>query len=252
MTYASAVYALVLVGLLTVAVCAMALLARRNIARVRRVKSIAFARARRAESLAPTPTEQTRSRVELSDDEIAEFLQAIRDGTITVVPEGTPQEVWWGVAVYTASNGWTVLLQVKGNAFAYIDNIESSDRRSCWYPGIEGSPLRLQRLQPTDEEAWRIWRLPGWQMNRCERCDAPIVSAKNGRDASAYVCVPCGGPAPRDEWIGPPCRCGAVQHMPREGCWVDLTTEHTAEHCGPRQFQGPLVASRPSSPKNAE
>lgn len=106
----------------------------------------------------------------MKESEINTFLREIADGKIMLTPTKDPQRVYAGNVFYDASNGWAVVLFNDCNAWDYVDcvivNGERTDTEFTW-----------DRENVSDEDAWRIWRIPGYLTWRCHGC-GEIIDVK--------------------------------------------------------------------------
>ena len=111
----------------------------------------------------------------LSHKEIKEFLLKIHQGEITVVPEVDPQRIYAGNVLYHASNGWRVVLFNDCNEWDYVDSVQKGghDVHLVWSEDDLGYRI-------SDEEAWQIWRIPGYLSFRCHVC-GELIEPSEGR-----------------------------------------------------------------------
>jgi hypothetical protein len=62
--------------------------------------------------------------------ELRKFLKAVEDGSVSLIPEQEPQDVYAGNVSYLGSNGWRILVFNDANEWDYIDSITTRATRS--------------------------------------------------------------------------------------------------------------------------
>lgn len=104
----------------------------------------------------------------ITEPDVLELLRAIRDGKVTVQPLIRPQGAE-SLVTYETSNKWTIKLFLDWNEWDYIDSI-SHGAKTIRYNEIVLFMRKVIQFFPTEEEAWRIWGIPGYLKHRCEEC----------------------------------------------------------------------------------
>jgi len=125
----------------------------------------------------------------LSEQDIWQFLRGIEAGTITLVPQAEPQAVYTGNVVYRASNGWGIRVFNDGNAWDYIEAIDTADGRSIGFAGLDAL-ASLADYRPSEEVAWSRYRIPGHLRFRCTQCGTDLQAGKDSQDRG-FLCAEC-------------------------------------------------------------
>ncbi len=102
---------------------------------------------------------------DLPKAEIIAFLTAIETGEIVLHPEDEPQFVGSGNVQYSASNGWKIVVFSDANFWDYLDEIITDDGRKADY-----NELKTLGYSPSQEIAWRRYRIPNSIGLRCSIC----------------------------------------------------------------------------------
>lgn len=117
--------------------------------------------------------------------EILVFLHEIEEGTVTLVPQHEPQDVYAGNVLYVASNGWKIVVYNDCNEWDYIDSIETPDGREIDYDWIF-KDQELDSYQPSEDLWWTRYRMPGYCKFRCTKCGEYIKPKTD-----SYLCAQC-------------------------------------------------------------
>lgn len=132
-------------------------------------------------------TEDERSTLAISKQEILSFLHAIESGEIVLTPLKEPQWVYAGVVGYEASNGWRIAVFNDANEWDYIECIIASDGRRVDYFEMQDKDSDLVHYAPSNDVAWRCYGIPGYLQNRCKQCGSSI----NADPGGIYLCQEC-------------------------------------------------------------
>lgn len=123
----------------------------------------------------------------ISKEEIFSFLHAIESGEVVLTPRQEPQYVYAGVVGYDASNGWFIAVFNDANEWDYIEWIVASDGRRVDFFDMAEEDGDLENYAPSNEIAWRCYRIPGYLQSRCTQCGTTIDPDSSGR----YLCQQC-------------------------------------------------------------
>jgi hypothetical protein len=118
------------------------------------------------------------------EDEILEFLREIAEGRVLLTPKADPGRVYAGNVFYEASNGCQVVLFNDCNAWDYVDSVIVDGRRY-------DAEFSWERITVSDQDAWRIWRIPGYLTFRCHGCGEIIESTGDPDNAEDYEWSRC-------------------------------------------------------------
>lgn len=124
------------------------------------------------------------------EQEVAGFLRAIEDGSVSLRPEHEPQDVYAGNVKYVASNGWGIIVFNDANEWDYIDSITTADGRRFSYDELEQMSA-VAEYQPSEEIAWRRYGIPGYCVFRCTKCGT-LIKKEQGKSMSfPFLCNAC-------------------------------------------------------------
>jgi len=124
------------------------------------------------------------------EHELACFLWAIEDGSVSLRPEQDPQDVYAGDVKYAASNGWGIVIFNDANEWDYIDSITTSDGRTFAFDALNQMPA-IRDYEPSAEIAWSRYGIPGYCIFRCTVCGTPIGKEKGGSLSPPFLCAGC-------------------------------------------------------------
>ena len=124
--------------------------------------------------------------------ELSKFLKAVEDGSVSLIPEQEPQDVYAGNISYLASNGWRIVVFNDANEWDYIDSIITSDGRRFDCDALSEMPS-IDAYEPTAEIAWTLFGIPGYCLFRCKACGTRLTKAKGGGMHPPFLCAACQG-----------------------------------------------------------
>jgi hypothetical protein len=125
----------------------------------------------------------------LTEVEVMGFLKAVENGSVTLRPDYSAQDVYAGNVPYTASNGWHITIFNDVNEWDYIDKIQTPDGNTVDFDVLEQMPL-VNDYSPSDEIAWTRYRIPGYCQFRCESCGTLLPSEQS---RLPFLCPSCQG-----------------------------------------------------------
>ena len=124
----------------------------------------------------------------ITEKELLQFLKAIEEGAIFLLPESNPQDIYAGNVAYTASNGWRITIFNDCNTWDYVDKVITADGRSVGFDSIDNDMPTAREYLPADEIAWRRYGIPGYCRFRCTQCDADLDFDLR---KAPFLCDPC-------------------------------------------------------------
>lgn len=98
----------------------------------------------------------------ITEKELLQFLKAIEEGTISLRPESSPQDIYAGNVTYTATNGWRITIFNDCNEWDYVDKAITADGRSVNFDSIDNDMPIAREYLPADEIAWQRYGIPGY------------------------------------------------------------------------------------------
>lgn len=131
---------------------------------------------------------------DISEAELLEFLRAIEEGSVSLLPVDDPQDIYAGNVAYAASNGWHITIFNDCNEWDYIEAVTAPDGRSLGFDAIDNEMPLARDYSPSDEAAWRRYGIPGYCIFRCTVCSAELVEMELRKPP--FLCRTCGkGPS---------------------------------------------------------
>ncbi len=121
--------------------------------------------------------------------ELYDFLKATEDGSVSLVPEQEPQEVYAGDVSYIASNGWRIVVFNDASQWDYIESITTSDERLFDCDVLISMPT-IDAYEPSREIAWARYGIPGYCLFRCKK---RLRKPKGGTMRPPFLCSACRG-----------------------------------------------------------
>lgn len=125
----------------------------------------------------------------VSEAEVLIFLRLIESGEVTVTPLHEPQDVYAANVDYTASNGWTLTIFNDCNEWDYIDHLRTADGRECDFEEIFAHMRAADAYRPSEDVAWKRYRIPGYLKFRCTRCGDLLT--EKARIRLPFLCANC-------------------------------------------------------------
>lgn len=117
------------------------------------------------------------------------FFRAVEEGSVSLRPEGDPQDIYAGNVPYVASNGWRIKIFNDCNEWDYVDSVETADGRKLNFDDIDNSMPVAREYVPDDDVAWRRYGIPGYCTFRCTVCSTVLVNPDERR--LPFVCGVC-------------------------------------------------------------
>jgi len=122
--------------------------------------------------------------------ELSKFLKAVEVGSVLLIPEQEPQDVYAGNISYLASNGWRIVVFNDANEWDYIDSITTSDGRTFDYDALSEMPA-IDAYEPTAAIAWTRYGIPGYCLFRCKACGTRLTKPKGGSNHPPFLWAAC-------------------------------------------------------------
>jgi len=126
----------------------------------------------------------------ISEAEMMDFLRAVEEGSVSLRPEFSPQDIYAGDVPYVASNGWQIKIFNDCNEWDYIEAVTAPDGRSLDFDTIDNDMPLIREYDPSDEVAWRRYGIPGYCIFRCITCSAVLEEMELRRPP--FLCGTCG------------------------------------------------------------
>jgi hypothetical protein len=99
-------------------------------------------------------------------DEVWKLVHDIETGAVSLSCDCEPQNVYAGNVLYTASNGWKLVVFNDCNEWDYFDRFIAPDGRQLDYAEM---PEEMRRYSPGDEVSWRAYGIPCYRKDRNEK-----------------------------------------------------------------------------------
>jgi hypothetical protein len=126
--------------------------------------------------------------MKIPETELLQFLKNIEEGRIVLDPIYEPQEVYTGNVLYTASNGWRIVIFNDANEWDYIDGVQAIDGRSVDFDDLQEMPIAGLYV-PSSDIAWLRYRIPGYLRSRCTLCGVDLT--EEPPRGAGFRCLAC-------------------------------------------------------------
>ncbi len=137
---------------------------------------------------------RNRSSKKLGTEEVFSFIADIESARIAIEPHVRPEEVWSGEVRYKASNGWQLILYIRGGRWRYIkaiimDPSRRSSETELFYEDFAVSMPDLIEYHPSDQVRWNIYRLPKLVTRTCDGCGFFFTANVEDKTTTCEDCI---------------------------------------------------------------